>query len=114
MVLAIVSTMRYIGCMFKLPRTLPTGTFPTLPDFPTITLPDFPGIDFSGLDINALRDRLASIDTAKLTDALRDAGYIAVGIGVTSIERAKARGEQLTELVTNRFEQARGLLRTAG
>jgi hypothetical protein len=94
--------------MFKLPRTLPTITLPTLP-----TLPEFPGIDFSGLDINALRDRLASIDTTKLTDALRDAGYIAVGIGVTSIERAKARGEQITELVTNRFEQARGLLRTA-
>ncbi len=109
--LAIVSTMRYIGRMFKLPRTLPT-----LADFPTITFPtlaDFPGIDFSGLDINALRDRLASIDTAKLTDALRDAGYIAVGIGVTSIERAKARGEQITELVTNRFEQARGMLRNA-
>ena len=95
--------------MFKLP-TLP---LPNLQDLPTITLPDFPGIDFSGLDINALRDRLPSIDTAKLSAAVRDASYVAIGIGITSIERAKARGEQISELLANGFEQARGLLRTA-
>ncbi|MEY2580461.1 MAG: hypothetical protein QOE09_310 [Ilumatobacteraceae bacterium] len=97
--------------MFKLPALT------ALSDSP---LRDFPGLDFSGLDLSALRNRLPSIDTtklaadtAKLTRVVRDAAYIAVGLGVTSIERTQARGEQLAAIVTNRFEQARGLVRTA-
>jgi hypothetical protein len=105
--------------MFKLADVLPT--LPTLPTFPILPkLPTFPGIDFSALDVNALRDRLSSIDpakltvhTAKLTEAARDAAYIAIGVGVTSIELAKARREQITAILTNGFEQARELLRTA-
>jgi hypothetical protein len=88
--------------------------------FPTIDLAaldfsgiDFPALDFSGLDVNALRDRLPSIDAAKLTEAVRDAAYIAIGLGVTSIERAQARREQFTAIVTDGLDKARGLLRNS-
>ena len=138
--LAIVSTLRYISCMFKLPDyssfDFPTIKFPDLklpdfklPDFkladlkfPAIDFPtiDLPGLDFSSLDVNALRDRLGSIDTtkvtesaAKLTGAVRDAAYIAIGLGVTSVEMVKARREQLTAIVTDGLDQARGLLRNS-
>ncbi len=104
--------------MFKLPDysslKFPTIDFPTI-DFPKIDFPkiDFPALDFSSLDVNALRDRLASVDTAKLTEAVRDAAYIAIGLGVTSIERAQARREQFTAIVTDGLDKARGLLRTS-
>ena len=102
---------------FKLPDfKLPDFKFPAV-DFPTI---DFPAIDFSGLDVNALRDLLPSIDTtkltentAKLTGAVRDAAYIAIGLGVTSVEQAQARREQLTAIITEGLDKARGLLRTS-
>ena len=133
--LAIVSSLRYISCMFKLPDysglDFPTIKFPDfkLPDFkladlkfPAIDFPtiDLPGLDFSSLDVNALRDRLGSIDTtkvtesaAKLTGAVRDAAYLAIGLGVTSVEMVKARREQLTAIVTEGLDQARGLLRNS-
>jgi hypothetical protein len=102
--------------MFKLPAVTAVSNS-SLRDFPAL---DLSGLDFSGLDLSALRDHLASIDTtklaadaAKLTRVVRDAAYIAVGFGVTSIERAQARGEQFAAIVTNRVEQARGLVRTA-
>ena len=104
--------------MFKLPDysslKFPTIDFPTI-DFPKIDFPkiDFPALDFSSLDVNALRDRLASVDAAKLTEAVRDAAYIAIGLSVTSIERAQARREQLTAIVTDGLDKARGLLRTS-
>ena len=102
---------------FKLPDfKLPDFKFPAI-DFPTM---DLPGLDFSSLDVNALRDRLGSIDTtkvtesaAKLTGAVRDAAYIAIGLGVTSVEMVKARREQLTAIVTEGLDQARGLLRNS-
>jgi hypothetical protein len=68
-------------------------------------LPDFPSIDFSALDLNAVRNSalgkriakidLAGIDTDKVTAAVRDAAYLTVGIGVAAVN------------------QARGLIRTA-
>jgi hypothetical protein len=100
--LAIVSTMRYIGCMFKLPE-MPF-------DFPSF---DFPAIDFSKLDVNALRNAklpsvdLSTIDTAKLTAAVRDAAYIAVGLGVVAVERVQDLGTELTTKVNGRLAEVR-------
>ena len=95
-----------------------------LPDFPKI---DFPSIDFSGLDLDALRNiefakyvpavkfptvnlpsaDLPSIDVSKLTDAVRDAAYLTVGIGVTAVEQAQARRRELAANFTERLEATR-------
>ncbi len=107
--LAIVSTLRYIDCMFK------------LPDFPTV---DFPSIDLSGLDIRALRNidlskyvptvkfptvdlpavDLPNIDVAKLSDAVRDMAYLTVGIGAAAVEQAQARRRELANTISNGLE----------
>ncbi|MBK5331034.1 MAG: hypothetical protein JJD93_03635 [Ilumatobacteraceae bacterium] len=104
--------------MFKLPE------MPTI-DFSSIKLPsidfsaiDLPAIDFSRLDVNALLDKLPkidlpAIDTAKLTAAVRDAGYIAVGLGVVAVERAQARGNELTTIVNDRLAEVREFIRSA-
>ena len=90
--------------MFKLPE-MPF-------DFPPF---DFPSIDFSKLDISALRNAklpsvdLPAIDTAKLTAAVRDA---AVGLGVVAVERAQARGTELTTMVNGRLAEVRDLIRS--
>jgi hypothetical protein len=109
--------------MFKLPE-MPTIDFSSIDfsniKFPSIDFPsiDFPAIDFSQLDINALRDKLPkidlpAIDTAKLTAAVRDAGYIAVGLGVVAVERAQARGNELTTIVDDRLAEVREFIRRA-
>jgi hypothetical protein len=91
--------------MFKLPE-MPF-------DFPSF---DFPAIDFSKLDVNALRNAklpsvdLPAIDTAKLTAAVRDAAYIAVGLGVVAVERAQARATELTTKVNGRLAEVRELI----
>jgi len=97
--LAKVSTLRYIDCMFK--------------------LPDFPSVDFSKFDVDALRNidvskyvaavdfskfempkfempsvDMPTVDVAKLTDAVRDLAYLTVGVGV-------AVAEQVREIVRN-------------
>ena len=76
-------------------------------------LPEFPAIDFSGLDVNALRQssfakriaaiELPKIDTEKLTAVVRDAAYLTVGLGVTAVERAQARRRQLATSVEARL-----------
>ena len=84
-------------------------------DFPSF---DFPAIDFSKLDLNALRSAklpsvdLPAIDTAKLTAAVRDAAYIAVGLGVAAVEQAQARGTELTTKVNGRLAEVRELIRS--
>ena len=105
--LAIVSSLRYIDCMFKLPEM--PFTFPAV---------DFPAIDFSRLDVNALRNvklpkiDLPDIDTTKLTAAVRDAAYIAVGLGVVAVERAQVRGNELSVIVNDRLAEVRELIRS--
>jgi hypothetical protein len=109
--------------MFKLPE-MPTIDFSSLKlpsfDFSAIDLPsiDFPSIDFSRFDVGALRDKLPkidlpAIDTAKLTAAVRDAGYIAVGLGVVAVERAQARGTELTTTINDRLAEVREFIRSA-
>ena len=101
--------------MFKLPDfptldfskiDLPNFNLPKL-DFSKVDLPsiDFPAIDFSKLDVAALRN-------VKLPN-LRDAAYMTVGLGVVAVERAQARREQLTAMVSERVAQVRELIRTA-
>jgi hypothetical protein len=100
--------------MFKLPdiRSLDFSRL----DFSGI---DFSGLDLSSLDLNALRNvnlptvKFPTVDTAKLTNAVRDAAYIAVGLGVTAVERAQARRQQLMAIVNDRVDAARGLVHRA-
>jgi hypothetical protein len=108
-VLAIVSTMRYIDCMFKLPDfpsidfskldldalrkldlskyvpavNFPVGNIPKV-DLRNIEVPtiDWPTIDFAAIDF-------PSIDVTKLTDAVRDAAYLTVGVGIAAMEQAR-------------------------
>ena len=110
--LAIVSTLRYIDCMFK------------LPDFPTV---DFPSIDLSGLDIRALRNidlskyvptvnfptvdlpsvDLPAIDVSKLTDAVRDMAYLTIGIGFAAVDQAQARRRELANTISDGLEASK-------
>lgn len=77
-------------------------------------LPEFPSVDFSKLDLDALRKLdlskyvpavnfpdvnfpkvdlrdidYSSIDVSKLTDAVRDAAYLTVGVGIAAAEQAR-------------------------
>jgi hypothetical protein len=103
-VLAIVSTLRYIDCMFKLPefpsvdfskldldalRKLDLAKYVPEVNFPKFDLPnidysaiDWPTIDFAAIDF-------PSIDVSKLTDAVRDAAYLTVGVGIAALEQAR-------------------------
>ena len=99
--LAKVSTLRYGACMFK--------------------LPDFPSVDFSKFDLDALRNLdlskyvpavnfptidmpNADIDVSKLTDAVRDAAYLTVGLGAAAVEQAQARARELADTISDGFE----------
>lgn len=72
-------------------------------------LPDFTAIDFSRLDVNALRNidlskyvpniDLPTVDAEKFTAAVRDAAYLTVGIGSVAFEQAQARRRLLVEQV---------------
>jgi hypothetical protein len=76
-----------------------------------VKLPEFPSIDFSKLDINALRNvdlskftaDLPAINADKLVAAIRDAAYITVGLGVTAFEQAQARRSALVKVISERF-----------
>ena len=110
--LAIVSILRYIDCMFK--------------------LPDFPAVDFSKFDLDALRDfdiskyvpavnfpkvdmpsvDMPTIDVDKLTAAVRDAAYLTVGLAAAALEQAQVRSRELaTRLAAS--NQVLGLFRNA-
>ena len=87
-------------------------------------LPEFPSVDFSKLDLDALRKLdlskyvpevkfpavnfpkvdlrnidystiewptidIPGIDVSKLTDAVRDAAYLTVGVGIAAVEQAR-------------------------
>jgi hypothetical protein len=100
-----------------------------LPDFPKVDFPsiDFPSIDFSALDLDALRNfdfakyvpavkfptidlpspGLPAVDVSKLTDAVRDAAYLTVGIGVTAVEQAQARSRELATNFNERLDAAK-------
>jgi hypothetical protein len=90
-------------------------------------LPDFPSVDFSKLDLEALRnidfakyvptvnfptvDKAAidmpNIDVAKLTAAVRDAAFLTVGLGVTAVEQAQARRRELVTTITDSLDAAK-------
>lgn len=118
-VLAIVSTLRYIDCMFKLPefpavdfskfdldalRKLDLSKY--VPDvrFPTV---DLPNIDFATFNLPGnLAGNLPSIDVSKLTDAVRDAAYLTVAVGI-------AAADQVREIADAARSRVVGLIRNA-
>ncbi len=87
-------------------------------------LPEFPAVDFTKFDLDALRNfdfakyvpavkfptgdlpgvEMPNIDVTKLTDAVRDAAYLTVGIGVAAIEQAQARRRELITTISDGFE----------
>ena len=82
-------------------------------------LPEFPSIDFSALDVNALREsdvakRLAAFDTDKVTAALRDAAYLTVGLGVAAVQRAQESGRQVAATFNERNARLAGQIRDIG
>lgn len=102
--LAIVSTLRYSACMFK--------------------LPDFPSVDFSKFDLEALRNfdlskyvpvakfptmdlPNADIDVSKLTEAVRDAAYLTIGLGAAAVEQTQARARELADKINDGFESTK-------
>ena len=113
--------MRYISRMFTLPQ-MPDFNFPTIDltkldlskfdvskfDLSKFEMPkfDMPKVDLPNVD-------LPGIDTEKVTSAVRDAGYIVIGIGATLVERAQTQSEQFTAAVTSGLEQLRELLQKA-
>jgi hypothetical protein len=64
-------------------------------------LPDFPTVD------------LPSVDTAKITAAVRDAAYVAIGIGATIVEQTQVRIDEVTALVNDRIDDLRSMARRA-
>jgi hypothetical protein len=94
-------------------------------------LPEFPAIDFSKLDLDALRKLdlskyvpavsfpevnfpkvdlrnidLPTIDASKLADAVRDAAYLTVGVGIAAVEQAR-------EITADARSRVIGLIRNA-
>jgi hypothetical protein len=119
--LAIVSTLRYIDCMFKLPE-FPSVDFSKL-DLDALRKLDlskyvpevkFPEVDFSKLDLRNIdlptidfaAINVPSIDVSKLTDAVRDAAYLTVGVGIAAVEQAR----EITDAARTRVI---GLIRNA-
>jgi uncharacterized protein YjbJ (UPF0337 family) len=76
-------------------------------------LPEFPSIDFSRLDINALRSidvskylpnlDASTVEAGKFTAALRDAAYATVGLGALAFDQAQTRRRQLVAALSERF-----------
>ena len=109
--------MRYIECRPGLSTEAPNRKAAIM------KFPEFTSIDFSKLDINALRKidlskyvpdiDLPAIDTEKLTAALRDAGYLAVGIGVAAVEQTQVAQRQLIKAISDRYETGKTAGKTA-
>jgi len=117
--------MRYISRMFTLPK-MPSIKMPDI-DFPNIDLTkfdlgkfdlskfdlskfDLPNVDLSKLDV-------AKADRAKVIAALRDAGYVVVGLTATLAEQLQTRSEQWSTTanvaVNEALDQVRGFLHKA-
>ena len=73
-VLAIVSTVRYSAYMAS-------------------RIPTFPSVDFSKLDLSQLS--LPTVDTDAVVGAVKDAGYITVGLAVLAAQKAQVRRQEL-------------------
>jgi hypothetical protein len=48
---------------------------------------NFPTIDLSNIDLAAIN--FPGVDVSKLTDAVRDAAYLTVGVGIAAVEQAR-------------------------
>jgi len=87
---------------------------------PQLSSIDFPSIDFSRLDINAVRNsdvakRLAAIDlpnidTDKVAAAVRDAAYLTVGLGVVAVDALEARIDSVVDRLETVLPERAGLV----
>ncbi len=61
---------------------------------------EFPSFDFSKIE-------LPKLDTHKLVEALRDAAYITVGLGVLAFQKSQEASKDLAEPLTSRFNMGK-------
>jgi hypothetical protein len=67
----------------------------------SIKFPTFPSVDFSSLDLSKLpqvkmpRLAMPDIDTDAVTGAIKDAGYVTVGLVVLTAQKAQVRRQEL-------------------
>jgi hypothetical protein len=101
MVLAIVSTMRYVETVRSphAQENTPVPTFPKI-DVPKFELPKFdvPKIDLPKFDLPKFD--LAEIDlpsAERLVGCARNAAYVGVGLAVTTVERVQELQQQLLD-----------------
>ena len=95
--LAIVSTVRYVDCASGPPPGASAIESSDHVQVPPTSIHRLPVIDFSRLDVNALRNSglskrlseldIPSFDCDRVTALVRDAAYLTVGLGVVAIER---------------------------
>ncbi len=82
----------------------------------TVKFPTFPNVDFSKLDLNALRNidlpsiDLPSVDTAAVTAAAKDIAYITVGLGVLAFQKVQTRRREFTKSIEDQIKQVRDLI----
>lgn len=84
---------------------------------PQLSSIDFPSIDFSRLDVNALRNSdvakrfaaidLPTIDTEKVAAVVRDAAYLTVGLGVVAVEQAQVRRRKIAARASERMSTSK-------
>jgi hypothetical protein len=84
----------------------------------SVKFPTFPSIDFSKLDLDKLTKielpsidlptiDLPKIDTAAITSAVKDAGYITVGLAVLAVQKAQVRRVEMQKAFTDQFGNGR-------
>ena len=62
----------------------------------TSSFPTFPSIDFSKLELPTFgRPNLSIVDTDAVVSAVKDAGYITVGLAVLAAQKAQVRRQEL-------------------
>ncbi|MCU1390037.1 MAG: hypothetical protein JWL72_3375 [Ilumatobacteraceae bacterium] len=73
------------------------------PKFPT-----FPSIDFSALDLGKLPQiEIPRVDVAAVTGAVKDAGYITVGLAVLAAQKAQVKRQELKKSLAGQVGDSR-------
>lgn len=71
-------------------------------------IPSFPSIDFSQLDLAKFaRPTLPNVDTDAVVGAVKDAGYITVGLAVLAAQKAQVRRQELKKSLNGQVGSSR-------
>src|SRR4051812_31508675 len=73
-----------------------------------LKFPTFPSIDFSALDLAKLPQiDIPRVDVAAVTGAVKDAGYIPVGLAVLAAQKAQVRRQELKKSLAGQVGDGR-------